>query len=407
MGVGILAARTQSGSGRLPPEEPVTVAILYPQFEHAAIEERYASRQTRLRLGADRRPLQVYDRQAPAGAVAAGVSAEHCLVVSDPLLLPGADVAAGLLEALVPGVAAALPVSNAAEHPQQRRPPQPPYLTLRELEQHALAHRQAARERAQLVWDGSDPGLYLCETRLLRDTQASLRHALEGRPVVVSGNDYVHRFEPLRGQRRDDLLARIPETAKAILDLGCGEGLLGTALKKRQACRVVGIDLDHAAIALARSRIDAAHQGDLRLVAPALDESFDVIVGGDVIEHLDDPWSFLVDLRRRCRPDGMLLLSLPNVANASIVSDLLQGRFDYVYMGIACAGHLRFFTRQTIEDMLAMSGWSVREIEPQPEIASAGATDLLRMLEASGASALAEQLRPPGFYVTARPLTAR
>ena len=75
----------------------MTIAILYPRFEHAAIEERYASGQTRQRLGADRRPLELHDRETPAGAAAAGVSAEHSLVVTDPLLMPGIDVAVGLL----------------------------------------------------------------------------------------------------------------------------------------------------------------------------------------------------------------------------------------------------------------------------------------------------------------------
>jgi 2-polyprenyl-3-methyl-5-hydroxy-6-metoxy-1,4-benzoquinol methylase len=382
----------------------VTITILYPHFEHAAIEERYASRQTRLRLGADRRPLELHRLDAPASTVAAEISSEHSLVVTDPLLVPGGDVAVGLVEALTPDVAAALPVTNVAEHPQQRCSPDPPYLTLRELELFARERSEAAPERTRLVWEASDPGLYLCETRLLRDTQASLRRVLAGRQVIVSHNDYVHRFDPLRGQTRADLLARIPETAKAILDLGCGEGALGAALKKRQNCRVVGVDIDASAIALARECIDAAHCGDVRRVAPILGETFDVIVGGDVIEHLDEPWSFLADLRRLCRPDAILLLSLPNVANASIVSDLLHGRFDYVYSGLLCAGHLRFFTRRTIEDMLALAGWSVIDIEPQPEFASTGATDLLRMLAATGQADLAEHVRPPGFYVKAHPL---
>ena len=46
-------------------------------------------------------------------------------------------------------------------------------------------------------------------------------------------------------------------------------------------------------------------------------------------------------------------------------ADLLHGRFDYVYMGLTCVGHLRFFTRRSIEDMLAIAGWTVVSIEPQ------------------------------------------
>ena len=94
-----------------------------------------------------------------------------------------------------------------------------------------------------------------------------------------------------------------------------------------------------------------------------LDEHFDWIVGGDIVEHLDEPWSFLAELRRVAAPGGHLLLSIPNLANASVVADLLHGRFDYVYMGLTCVGHLRFFTRQSIEDMLTIAGWTVVAID--------------------------------------------
>ena len=56
------------------------------------------------------------------------------------------------------------------------------------------------------------------------------------------GSSPVVRWTTLRGQSREDLLLRIPLDAKSILDFGCGEGFLGEAIKKRQKCRVIGIE---------------------------------------------------------------------------------------------------------------------------------------------------------------------
>ncbi|MFP5246216.1 MAG: class I SAM-dependent methyltransferase, partial [Thermoanaerobaculia bacterium] len=206
----------------------------------------------------------------------------------------------------------------------------------------------------------------------------------------------------LRGQTRFDLLARISPQAKSILEFGCGEAPLGEALKRRQKCRVVGIELDPAAAAIAQKRIDAVYRGDVREIVEILDERFDWIVGGDIVEHLDEPWSFLAELRRVAAPGGHLLLSLPNLANASIISDLLRGRFDYVYMGLTCVGHLRFFTRQSLVDMLTIAGWTVVEITPQDPVPTAAQEELLRALDASVFPYSKDDVTATGYYVIAR-----
>ena len=81
---------------------------------------------------------------------------------------------------------------------------------------------------------------------------------------------------------------------------------------------------------------------------------------------------FLAELRGLANPGGRLLLSIPNLANASVVRDLLLGRFDYAYMGLTCVGHLRFFTRGSLAGLLRATGFEPASIEP------AGGLPLLR-----------------------------
>jgi 2-polyprenyl-3-methyl-5-hydroxy-6-metoxy-1,4-benzoquinol methylase len=380
-------------------------AVLFPRFDHPAIEERYASWQSRMLLragGGDE--FALYDTEEPASLAAGALESDHVLVVTDPLLLPPAKLVMRLRELLVhtSGVVAALPVSNEAENAAQRRAAIAPYLTLRELQQ-ITAEMQSIGGDAEVVkWDASDPAAYLCRTTWLESIEEPPGQALVGQEVVISPADYIHRWSSLRGQTRTDLLSKIPIDAKSILEFGCGEAPLGAALKQRQKCRVVGIEIDPKAAAVARKRIDDVYCGDAREIVALIREKFDWIIGGDIVEHLDEPWSFLCDLRKVCAPGGHLLLSIPNVANAAVVSDLIRGRFDYVYMGLTCVGHLRFFTKRTIEEMLSIAGWTVVEVAPQETAVTRGREELLAALAAARMPHSKEDLIPAGYYVVAR-----
>ena len=378
-------------------------AVLLPAFDHPALEERYANWQCEMLLRRDHAVMAWYEGDESAASAAEQIDDKYTLVITDPLLLPSAKLGQRLLEHLGDAFAA-VPGTNHAAEPRQVVEIAP-YMTLREFEQRVEDRQSCLSGQAGLPvlhWGVHDPGAFLCATSSLRGLRTPLRRAIEGRDVVIAKDVLVHRWASLRGQTRTDLLDRIDTTAKTILEFGCGEAPLGAALKKRQKCRVVGVELDRAAAAIARKRIDDVYEGDVREIVAILNEQFDFIVGGDIVEHLDEPWSFLGDLRRICRPGGKLLLSLPNVAHASIIGDLLQGRFDYVYMGLTCVGHLRFFTRRSIEEMLQIAGWEVVSIEPQSLAITEEQTRLLDALRAAGIPFAEDEVAPTGFYVTAR-----
>jgi len=376
----------------------MTIAVLFPHYHHPAIEERYASWQSELLLRAGE--IHRYDPDEWARDVVAEVNAEHVLVISDPLLLAPAGLAESL-SAILGDAFAAVPVSNESEEARQQVAPPAAYVTLRELE--AVAAEVAAQSSGveRVTWGAADPAVYLCRTTSLKSLQTTLRDALRGREVAIARGVYAHRWSSMRGQPRLDLLDRISTDAKSILEFGCGEAPLGAALKRRQPCRVVGIELDPKAAAIARKRIDDVYCGDALQIVDILDERFDWMIGGDIVEHLDEPWSFLSTLRRISKPGGRLLLSLPNLANASVINDLLQGRFDYVYMGLTCVGHVRFFTRRSIDEMLTIAGWRTETIEPQPMILSPAAEELINKLTTAGIAFSRDDLLAPGYYVTA------
>ena len=149
----------------------------------------------------------------------------------------------------------------------------------------------------------------------------------------------------------------------AVLDLGFGAGLL--ARRIRPACRyLAGVELDPEAAQEGARFFDQPVVGDLLDgISGPFRERFDVIVAGDVLEHLPRPEDLLSALRPLLKTDGVLLLSLPNIANATVRFGLLFGRFAYARRGILDRTHLRFFTQATGRALLEGNGYRVVSVD--------------------------------------------
>ena len=152
---------------------------------------------------------------------------------------------------------------------------------------------------------------------------------------------------------------------KRVLDIGCHEGIVARALA-RQGCRVTGIELDPRAAAVASEFCERVVVGDVErmdFLEEFGDETFDVGLLGDIVEHLKDPQRVLVQVRQLLAPGGCVVVSVPNIAHASIRLMLLEGRFDYEELGILDNTHLRHFTRESICDLLECCGYLTEVVD--------------------------------------------
>jgi hypothetical protein len=93
------------------------------------------------------------------------------------------------------------------------------------------------------------------------------------------------------------------------------------------------------------------------------EDKFDTITLVDVLEHLQHPMALLERLKPLLLPEGRILLSVPNIAHASVRLELLNGHFSYEQAGILDATHLKFFTVDTLQEMLVEAGYAVHEID--------------------------------------------
>jgi O-antigen biosynthesis protein len=89
---------------------------------------------------------------------------------------------------------------------------------------------------------------------------------------------------------RPEILALVPESATRVLDIGCGAGRFGEALRARQQAEVIGIELNEDDAALAANRVDRVIAGDVEQLTLDFEPgAFDAIVCGDILEHLREP----------------------------------------------------------------------------------------------------------------------
>ncbi len=146
-----------------------------------------------------------------------------------------------------------------------------------------------------------------------------------------------------------------------VIDFGCATGEFAQLLTKR-GCTVTGVETNLNAAKVAEQYCEKVIVADLdftTLVDILPYNAFDVAVFGDVLEHLRAPWRILEETKQLLKPDGYVVVSLPNVAHGAVRLALLQGKFKYEKYGLLDNTHLRFFTRETVEELFKRTGYFV------------------------------------------------
>ena len=163
---------------------------------------------------------------------------------------------------------------------------------------------------------------------------------------------------------RPEILALVPKDARCVLDVGCGAGWLGKALKKNAAVEVHGIEIMERPARRASQVLDKVWIGPVEEVVDELEpERYDCIVLADVLEHLRDPHGVLRKLAAKLSPLGTVVCSIPNVQNLEVLLNLWAGRWNYTSEGLLDRTHVRFFTRQTVRELFWAAGLRMEKME--------------------------------------------
>jgi glycosyltransferase involved in cell wall biosynthesis/precorrin-6B methylase 2 len=174
----------------------------------------------------------------------------------------------------------------------------------------------------------------------------------------IAGDHYVYKKADPYSSHSQIINWIKEEKPGEVLEVGTASGYLSAEMTSL-GCNVTGIEQDAGMAELARPHCKRMIVADIEALAIDNLGPFDAIVFGDVLEHLRDPRSVLEHLSKLLKPDGKILISLPNVANIWVRLNLLFGRFNYSRVGIIDESHLRFFTLKSAKELAADAGLDV------------------------------------------------
>jgi GT2 family glycosyltransferase/SAM-dependent methyltransferase len=155
----------------------------------------------------------------------------------------------------------------------------------------------------------------------------------------------------------------VPEDALKILDVGCASGAMGIHLKSLKPNREIwGIEIQAEIAKKAVGKLEKVIIGNIEQLfpLPCPLEYFDCIIFGDSLEKLIDPEQVLISIQDYLKPTGTLVTSVRNISHWSVISQQLQGQFQYEDDGLIGSNNLRFFTPQSFKDLLIKTGFQIQ-----------------------------------------------
>src|SRR3989344_3921756 len=145
-----------------------------------------------------------------------------------------------------------------------------------------------------------------------------------------------------------------------LLDIGCGSGVI-TKEVAAIGYDVKGIDFSETAVQKARSIGVPAEVVDLDSGIPDPEKTYDVVLAGDIIEHVFDPMSVIQEVARVVKPGGYLLVTIPNDVSLMVRLKTLLGISyqEVMYRRSGVYKHHTFFTLGLLRYMLSSAGFRI------------------------------------------------
>ena len=149
--------------------------------------------------------------------------------------------------------------------------------------------------------------------------------------------------------RTKHMLRFFPQQPRRIIDIGCGDGFFLNILAQK-GFRADGIDASAEAIKLCKERLDESvgYSECCFIEEFKPKEPYDLLICGEVLEHIHDDQAFLKEINRFAIMNGILILTVP-------LDMKLWSKAD------ESAGHFRRYTKSEIFDKLEKAGYSVIE----------------------------------------------
>lgn len=187
---------------------------------------------------------------------------------------------------------------------------------------------------------------------------------------LVNKPEYCYQSE-VAGHHHDYLLKPLMEMISAstkrvggkkcrILDIGCGNGSLSNFIAQ-QGHEVVGVEESESGVNIAQQSYP-----DCKFIAASiydfpydqLENSFDIIISTEVIEHLPYPRELAKVAKRCLKNDGTLILTTPYHGYLKNLALAVTGKLDSHFTALWDGGHIKFFSVKTLSALLLEQGFT-------------------------------------------------
>lgn len=195
------------------------------------------------------------------------------------------------------------------------------------------------------------------------------------------------RYDEARFEFADRVrIARLADfvgAGKTVLDVACFDGTIGEMLMRR-GNSVYGVDASAQAIAHARRKGVIASLANLEEPLELKSERFDAVIAGEIIEHVYHVGQFLSEIHRVLKPGGILALPTPNLAAFGRRLLLLLNRNPHIEISFTgeAAGHIRYFIRDTLFEILRKHRFRVLELTS--DVINLNASGTVRLVRMAG-----------------------
>lgn len=149
-------------------------------------------------------------------------------------------------------------------------------------------------------------------------------------------------------------------SGKDVLDLGCGSGEIDRVLIQN-GNTVNGLDISETCVRKAKEVGVAAVLCDVENEDIPFKNKFDVALTAEIIEHIMDTNAFLKKTASALKPEGELVLTTPNLAALGRRLLLLANKNPHMEVSLeqVSAGHVRYFIKDTLEQLLLQNGFKI------------------------------------------------
>jgi 2-polyprenyl-3-methyl-5-hydroxy-6-metoxy-1,4-benzoquinol methylase len=149
----------------------------------------------------------------------------------------------------------------------------------------------------------------------------------------------------------------------SVLDIGCGNGEMGSYLKSKYNCVVTGVTISESEFNIANNLLDDVYLYNIENGLPdlLLKNKYDVILLSHVLEHICYPENLLKHIKILCNPDSQIIISIPNLMFYKSRLKLFFGIFEYANKGIYDFTHFRWYTLNSLINLFAEYGYQIEK----------------------------------------------